>query len=125
MGHPMFSNRQRGSSPTLILFNVCVFAFVLLVGAKVIEPYIDYNTIRAVFEDVSRFPDSAEASPDALKSKIESALTLNNVRNWDLKENAYYADAKGNRVLGFDYEVRKKLFYNVDIVLSFKYEKAL
>jgi hypothetical protein len=56
---------------------------------------------------------------------LEMKLIMNNIREWKAKDHAYFADEKGNKVLGFQYEDRIHMFSNLDVILSFEFEKEM
>ncbi len=117
----MFNVKQRGLSPVGILFVSCAFAFFVMAGLKLGEHYIDYNTIRAVFKEVGDRPGIKQLSTGAKYDEISKALTLNNIREWSIRDNAYFS----NEAIGFAYEQRIHMFANIDVVLSFEYEAEL
>lgn len=121
----MLNQFQKGLSPIGVLFNVCVFALILLVASKVIENYLDYRTIRSVFIEEAEMPNIATKSNGEITNDLEKTLVMNSIREWDFNGSVYFMNDKGQRVLGFAYEDRKHLFANIDIVMSFSFEKAL
>jgi hypothetical protein len=58
----MLNVKQKGLSPIGILWNVCVFAFAVTVGLKLVEHYMDFYTIRAAFTELAENPESKDAS---------------------------------------------------------------
>lgn len=121
----MLNIKQKGLSPIGVLFVICVFAFSVIAGLKLAPYYIDYNTLRSVYEEKAGMADFKEMAPEEKISSISKALTMNNVRDFDIRENSYFMTEEGEKVLGFKYEVRQHMFANIDVVLSFSYEKGL
>ena len=121
----MLNTQQKGMSPIGILFMVCAFAFVVMVALKLIPFYLDYNTLRSIYQQQAEAANAEEMSTDAIISSISKALTLNNISEFNIRENSYFTNENGDKVVAFSYEVRKHLFANVDVVLSFSHEEEL
>lgn len=118
----MLNVKQKGLSPIGVLFVVCTFAFIVMVGLKLFEHYIDYNTIRSTYKELAEKSEFMAMGANDKFDAISSALTLNNIREWDYRENTYFNNGDGDKVLGFAYEVRVHMFANIDVVLVFNYE---
>ena len=118
----MLNVKQKGVSPIGVLFLVCTFAFFVLVGLKLAEHYIDYNTIRSSYKELAENNEFKAMGGGERLEAISRTLNLNNIREWDIKGNTYFSNADGEKVLGFSYEVRVHMFANIDVVLVFNYE---
>jgi hypothetical protein len=118
----MLNVKQKGLSPVGVLFVVCTFAFILMVGLKLFEHYVDYNTIRSSYKELAEKPEFMSMGANDKFDAISSALTLNNIREWDYREHTYFNNSDGEKVLGFAYEQRVHMFANIDVVLVFNYE---
>ena len=117
----MFGLKQKGLSPIGILFVVCVFAFFVMIGLKLGPKYLDYNTIRSVFKDAAVEAERNKMKPDDIRRKIESMLVINNVRDFNMRENAFIGVNQGVTVVEFEYQIREHLLYNIDVVLTFSF----
>lgn len=121
----MFNAKQKGLSPLGVLLVVCVFAFFMILILKLAPYYIDYNSIKTVFSDAARAPETKNYSNAQIQSAISKRLTINSVRDFRFQDSAYISRDEGNAVLGFEYEIREHMFANIDVVLSFSYETEI
>lgn len=117
----MLSKYQKGLSPIGVFAVVCLFALLLVSALKLLPHYLDYNTLKTVYTDISNRPETSGESPRQIYSAIESALAINSIRNFDIADSTVISKENGKVQLGLDYEVREHMFGNVDVVLTFKY----
>lgn len=118
----MLHHKQKGLSPIGILFMVCTFALIVVTGLKLTPHYLDYNTIRSVYETVASDPNIAKKGPAEVYDALSKALTLNSIQEFNLQSNTYFNNDSGEKVLGFNYEIRVHMFSNIDVVLTFDHE---
>ena len=117
----MLSTYQKGLSPIGVLAVVCLFAAVLVSTLKLLPHYLDYNTLKTVYTDISKRPEANSQSPREIYDSIQRALAINSVRDFDIRESTVINKESGRLQLGLDYEVREHLFANIDVVLTFKF----
>lgn len=121
----MLGKHQKGLSPIGILFVVCVLAFALMVTLKLAQHYIDFYSVRSIFQEKASSGQARDMAPEKIKEDLYKQLAINNIRDFSLDERAYFVSESGARVLGFNYEVREHLFANIDAVLTFKFEEPI
>ena len=119
----MFGLQQKGLSPIGILFVVCVFVFFVMISLKLGPKYIDYNTIRTVFQDAVEEAERDDMKPKAIIKSIEKKLLINNIRDFKVRDSAFIGQEKGITFVEFEYEVREHLFYNIDVLLTFSFSE--
>lgn len=97
------------------------------VGLKVVPYYLDHNTIHGQILSLLENPELREMGPNRIHRELERMLRLNNIRDFDTKDKLEIQKGAGTLTMDFKYEVREKLFWNVDVVLTFEehYEKVL
>lgn len=118
---PKLAQRQRGMSTLSLLIGIALLGFVITCSLKMIPAYIDYWTLKGIFESVEADPSIKQATPKQIESMIEKRLTINSVRSFDQKENASIRQEDGETIIEFYYEVRESLFANVDVVMKFEH----
>ena len=110
---------QHGMTFWQLLFLVFVFGFFGLIGFQTIPVYLDYFSAARDIREVARAGDYNVEDPATVTRSLE--------RKWDIDYIKYldYRDVKivktgSGPVFSYDYEVRKPLFYNIELVMTFK-----
>lgn len=118
-------NKQKGMSPVVVLFLLCMFAFALMVVLKLVPSYIDYSTLKTSFNGFAEDPKAKEADYEEFRSMLSKRLTINGIGDFNFQESAYMEKDEDGTVVGFKYEVRKHMLMNIDAVMSFEYETSV
>lgn len=112
---------QTGMSPVTVLLLVCMAAFAVVVTFKVVPHYIDYYTLKKLYQDVNEHESLDDMSPQQILTAIDRRLMVNAVNDFKPKDNSILSKETGKMQVGFDYEVAEHLFGNVSVVLAFEY----
>ncbi len=116
--------KQRGMTGLgwlMVIFLICFFAFI---GIKLFPVYMENYSIKNIVKAVKQEPNIAKKSSGAVRTMIRKRLIINSIR--DLKnENIIIKKFAGVLSVKIEYEVRKPLFGNLDVVMSFKDEFEL
>lgn len=118
---PKLAQRQRGMSTLSLLIGIALLGFVITCSLKMIPAYIDYWTLKGIFEEVEADPSIKQATPKQIVSMLDRRLTVNNIRNFDQSEHVSIRQEEGEVFIEFYYEVRESLFANVDVVMKFEH----
>ncbi len=114
-------HRQSGASALVIMIMVLFFGGLLTLAIKLGPAYLDDITIQEALESLEGTEDLSTMGPAQVRSLINKLLSVNNVRGFDEKNITVEKD--GDLVIiNVDYEVRNKLFRNVDTVIHFQHE---
>lgn len=111
---------QRGISYWGILFGVSFFALLIKVAVTVGPVYLDYITIDKMLQ--AKFRDTQVDKLEVAKFKIELAAQMerNGIRDRKV-DDLMVVSRDGNKILiELDYEERKNLMANLDVVVHFK-----
>ena len=111
---------QRGISYWGILFGVSFFALLIKVAATVGPMYLDYMTIDEMLQ--AKFRDTQVDKLEVAKFKTELAAQMerNGIRDRKV-DDLMVVSRDGNKLLiELDYEERKNLMANLDVVVHFK-----
>ncbi len=112
-------SRQQGSGILGWLFFLLVFGLILTVAIKVVPLYLSDRAVAEVVSSLSNRSGSATATVADVRSWINKGLQLNRVelnRN-EVKVMRDY----GPVTVQVNYERRVHLFYNIDLILTFKH----
>lgn len=114
-------SRQRGMSPlAMILIIVVIVAFGTF-GVKTVPTYVDFNTIDTAINSLLTDAKVGLLSEEEIESRLGKRFTINNVKV--VSERDLVIEKEGGYLtIVLDYEVRKDLFSNIDVVISFNRE---
>jgi hypothetical protein len=111
-------HRQRGMTPIGWIFVFLLIAFSTLVALKLVPIYLDSFTIASVISDLKKEPGIAAKTPREVVTIIEKRLDINMVEG--ITTDDIFAEKVGDTMtISAEYEVRKNMLGNVDVVVSF------
>ncbi len=118
--------KRNQSGITLIGFIVVlgVVGVFIYMGMKVIPMYSEYYAVKQSLEGIAKEPNVVDETPAKIKDMFFRRMNIN------YSENVKPADIKVVRkdagyLITVDYEVRKPLIANLDVVGNFSTEKEL
>ncbi len=111
--------RQRGLSFFGWLLAMMVLGSLITVGLKLIPSYIDHHTMSGILDSVAEERGMASKRQYELEDTIKKRFRVNNIRDFNHKDNLQIKRGKSGVKVILDYEVRVPLFYNVDLVARF------
>jgi len=111
-------HRQRGSMGGVIVI-LLVVASVVSVGSRVVPLYLDHNTMGTIMEKMSQENGLALKTEASIRDSMRKRLKLNNIRDFDLKENLKIDRSRVGTELVLDYEVRIDLVSNLSLIAAF------
>jgi len=113
--------RQRGLSWLGWIALLLVVGFAVTVAAKIVPAYFDYFNLVEIAQNVQQDPGLQDASMPKLRYAIRSRMRINNIGDLGrLHDLMNIQHVNGALVLDIDYEVRRHLLGNVDLVLHFQ-----
>ncbi len=114
-------SRQRGLS--LISWMVILIVVVILGTAafRMIPAYMEYNTVATTIRTTLQDNKTAMMSLGEVREGIRKRFTLNQVKVITPDDVEIYKEGAVLKA-AVDYEVREPMFYNVEIVMTFKKE---
>ncbi|MBH1971417.1 DUF4845 domain-containing protein [Moraxellaceae bacterium AER2_44_116] len=111
---------QRGMSYWSILSIVSLVALIIKVVATIGPVYLDYYTIDKMIQAKFRDPQIDKFEVAAFTADLGAQMTRNNIRDRKI-EDLMVLRRDGNKLLiDLDYEERKNLMANLDVVAHFK-----
>lgn len=118
--------KRAQSGITLIGFIIVlgVAGVFIFMGMKVIPMYMEYYAVKQSLDGIAKQPGVVDETPAQIKSMFFNRMNVNyseNVKPADItvvRKDAGY-------LVTVDYEVRKPLISNLDVVGKFKTEKEL
>ena len=111
-------HQQRGSVGGVLVI-LLLLASAFSVGSRVIPLYLDHNTMGNIMEKMSLEDGLALQNEANIRDTMRKRLKLNNIRDFDLKENLKIDRSKVGTELVLDYEVRVDLVSNLSLIAAF------
>lgn len=111
--------RQRGASFLGYLFGVIALIAILKVIVAVWPVYWDDYIINKQIVEVLKTNDTS-LSTTQFSSKMDEQFSLNNIENTKFDDIAKVTNNEGQIQVTKHYEVRRHLFLNIDLILSFE-----
>ncbi|KGT46235.1 MULTISPECIES: DUF4845 domain-containing protein [Acinetobacter] len=111
---------QQGASYVAVLFAIMGFAFLAKIAIAVWAPYFDNRMVEGQIEELIK-TSPANIAPEKFIQQLGQRLTMNNIRDFDIKKNILVENANG-LLVKTNYEVRKNFLMNIDLVMKFEKE---
>ncbi|HKI73853.1 MAG TPA: DUF4845 domain-containing protein [Pseudomonadales bacterium] len=119
------ARKQAGMSFIGWLILLLIFGGGVTVGLKLAPLYIDYNTMSEILDDMSKENGMGDKANLVIQQTVARRFDMNNIRDFDLKNNVtVHRTEKGVSVI-LDYKVTKPLLGNVALLVSFHKEVQL
>lgn len=105
----------------LILGMVGVFIYM---GMKLVPMYSEYYAVKQALNEISKESDISQQDPSAIKDKFFKRLYISYADNVK-PENVKIARKDSGYTMTVDYEVRRPLIANIDVVGHFTADQVL
>ncbi len=111
--------RQRGLALLQWMVLILIISGTAMLAIRTVPHYIDFYTMVSVVE--ARPKNQVHVmSKKKIRDSLLKRFKINNIREFDLTKIVAIERKRGATALTLEYEIREHLFYNVDVVLSFK-----
>ena len=111
-------HRQRGMTPVGWVLVFLLIAFFALVALRLIPIYLESFTVGSVISDLKEEPGISAMTTREIATLINKRFDINSVTNVGT-DDIYVEKSGGTMTISAEYEVRKPMLGNVDIVVSF------
>lgn len=118
-------DRQLGISLPAILFWLVFAVFVVTLMVRLGPIYAANWTLGSIMSEVAHLPDALDGGKKEIRENLRRRLEINDVGIVGAGDFTIEEGPGGTYDLAVDYEVRQHLFFNVDVVLSFKHEVSV
>lgn len=112
-------NKQKGLTGISIMMIVVVIAFAAVIFLKIMPVYFDAFKVGDVVSAMKDERGLGDKTNNEIVSMILKRLDVNMVSDVT-KEHIFIEKTKNDVFIDVEYEVRKKMFGNLDVVVSFK-----
>ena len=111
-------HRQRGMTPIGWILVFLLIAFFALIALKLVPIYIESFTVGSVISDLKNEPGIGSMNAREITSIVNKRFDINTITNVS-SDDIYVEKLGGTMTISAEYEVRKPMLGNVDIVVSF------
>lgn len=111
---------QRGISYWGVVLAIAVFGFMIKVGAVVGPIYMDYMAVDKMIAGTFKEPSVDGLSIANFRGSMKSRMQINNIRDRELDDLMVIRREGNVFVVVLDYEERKPLIGNLDVVVHFR-----
>lgn len=113
--------KQSGMTFTSFIVVMSVVGFFLFILMKLFPMYQEFFAVKTALNGLAADPETAVQSPEQIKDKFFKRLYISYSENVK-PQNVHFENRSGAQVMKVDYEVRKPLIYNLDVVGKFNAE---
>jgi hypothetical protein len=113
-------SRQRGISYWGVVLGITLFGMMIKIGAAVGPIYMDYMAIDKMIAGMFKEPSVDGLNIADFRSGIESRMQINNIRDRKIDDLMVIRREGNIFVVVLDYEERKPLMGNLDVVAHFR-----
>ena len=112
-------NKQKGLTGVSIMVLLVAIAFIAVIFLKIMPVYFDAFKVGDVVTAMKEERGLGDKSHNEIKTMILKRLDVNMVSDVT-KEHIFIEKIKNEIFIDVEYEVRKEMFGNLDVVISFK-----
>ncbi|PJK13291.1 DUF4845 domain-containing protein [Lysobacteraceae bacterium NML07-0707] len=114
---------QYGITLTSFLMVLAVVGFFLFIGMKLFPMYQEYWSVTKALKSVAN-DSSVSADPGSIRRSLERHFDVGYINTVSSKDVKVERAKNGGVLVVIEYEVRKPLLYNLDIVGKFRAEET-
>ena len=111
-------HRQRGMTPIGWILVFLMIAFFALITLKLTPIYIESFSVGSVISDLKNEPGISSMTSREITTIVNKRFDVNTITSVGA-DDIYVEKLAGTMTISADYEVRKAMLGNVDIVVSF------
>lgn len=111
--------QQSGMSFFGVLFLVAIISGIVSIAIKIIPPWLDFLTVSSAVRSVLDQPRMGLQNTEDILKKVDTQLSINNIRIKDLGKNAVVVvREEGSVQVVIDYTVEKPVFAGDDTKIT-------
>lgn len=114
----MKNHKQQGVSLTGFLIILAVVGFALFIGMKLFPMYQEFWSVKKALKSIAA-DDTIGSDPVSIRNSLSKYFDVGYISNVNPKDVMVERSPEGVLITA-DYEIRKPLIYNLDIVGKFK-----
>ncbi len=116
--------QQQGMALTGWLIIILFLGFFLTVFLKLLPIYMEDYEIKAAFDKVAHNAEIKDQIPEQIRDSFSKYLMVNSITA--ISADKLIIQEKNNkRTISLNYEIRKNLIANIDLVVFFGYQESI
>ncbi len=115
-------SRQGGMGLINLIFVVALVSFVVTLLLKLGPAFMNYWTVRTIMGEVADQDEPIRGGTRGVLGSLERRMDINNVTQVRLRDFAIEKIGDRRFDVAIEYEDRRHLFFNVDVVLMFDHQ---
>lgn len=112
-------DRQRGMTAISLAGLLAILAFFVLIALKLVPIYLDHFKVASHLEAIANDHATANMEPEEISKVYFKRLDIDDVESVKPENLFIEKPQDGKMVLAVEYEVRRPMLGNVDVVVSF------
>lgn len=112
------AEKQKGMTAIGWMLTIAVISFFSIMLVKLFPVYIDRFNVSSVMSTLENDPAVSTMGSEEISQKILNGLKINMVSDIT-KDNIYISESNGVRIIELDYQVRRNLLGNHDMLISY------
>jgi hypothetical protein len=118
----MNRRNQQGATMWGYMAIIGMVGFIAMLAFKVVPIYFDHRLIRSAVQDIVDSREFTNMSNKSIISTVQTRLTLNNIRNVDVKSFKSKSDRSGDKFILIQYEKKVSIMSNLSALVEFNEE---
>ena len=115
-------HRQRGMTAISLAALLILLGFIVLIALKVLPIYLDHFKVKSHLQTLANDAATESMSADEISKTYFKRLDIDDVENVTPENFFVEKSDSGSTLLAVEYEVRRHIFANIDVVVSFEEE---
>lgn len=115
---------QRGMSPITVLLVCGMIGFCMLMVFRIAPIYIADATVSSAMKGIEQEANLARMSAYEIRNRLQRHFDVNDIDAIKSSDVKVTKDA-GELVISIEYETRRPLIYNLDVVAHFTHEQRV
>jgi len=111
--------KQSGMTFWGLLVVATIFGFFVIMGFKLLPPYLEYGKVKTAIENIAHQPDAGNMSMIDFKNAMDRRFDIDDVDDIDTSKVLKIEKKPGVVIFNIAYEKRVPLAYNITALINF------
>lgn len=120
----MKQSKQKGLTLIGFLMLAILLASAAIIGMKLVPVYLEFYSVKNALEKIAEDPKMRKATPREIKSALGNYFDVSYVSTISSKQVKLVREKTGLK-MKVDYEVRRSVVGNLDMVAKFTHEESI
>jgi len=112
-------HKQQGMTTVTIILGFLLLAFFVLIAVTLFPIYSEHFNVSSHIARISKDTSSRDSTKEDIERTLLKRFDIDDVKNVKTSDISVTANGAGGYTIDVEYEVRKPLIANIDIVVYF------